>query len=169
MALGSVGCGGRRAATTEPMYGQSSAYGVRLLPERQKRRVGHVPGQVVVVAGVVVVGVDSPVDRTDDQRQVMCLLGQQRQVLAQRTPGAEVAIGWNGPRYSTGASGFMSHMSMCDAPPHRKNRIVDLARPPVVSAAGAAAARCGLPNCRPANPTPEATRNVRRGNCLMAL
>ncbi len=41
--------------------------------------------------------------------------------------GAVVAMGENSPRYSTGASGFMSHMSMWEAPPQRKKRIVDLA------------------------------------------
>ena len=42
-------------------------------------------------------------------------------------PGAEVEIGWNVPRYSTGASGFMSHVSMCDAPPLSQMRMVDFA------------------------------------------
>jgi len=36
-------------------------------------------------------------------------------------------MGENSPLNSIGASGFMSHMSMWDAPPHRKKRIVDLA------------------------------------------
>ena len=36
-----------------------------------------------------------------------------------RTPGKLVAVGWNGPRYSTGASGFKSHMSMWLGPPSR--------------------------------------------------
>ena len=68
-------------------------------------------------------------------------------------PGADVSIGLNGPRYSAGASGFMSQVSTCDAPPHRKNRIVERAFPPV----GDGAAVSG-----PANPSPEATRNARR-------
>ena len=79
------------------------------------------------------------------------------------TPGADVAIGSNGPRYSAGAFGFMSHMSMCDAPPHRKNRMVDLALPPEASTVSAARLeRAGFPNATPPIPRLEATRNVRR-------
>src|SRR5438067_1485529 len=75
-------------------------------------------------------------------------------------PAALVAIGWNSPRYSAGALGFMSQVSICDAPPLSQMRIVDLAffRPPL--AAGAAFTRLG--KCRPQNPRPLATRNVRR-------
>jgi hypothetical protein len=76
-------------------------------------------------------------------------------------PGALVLIGRNGPRYSTGASGFRSQVSTCEAPPHRKNRIVDLAFPPVTRGVDGAAG-AGRPNRRPAMPTPDATRNVRR-------
>ena len=37
--------------------------------------------------------------------------------------GAVVLMGRNGPRYSIGASGFISHISMCEEPPQRKNRV----------------------------------------------
>ena len=42
-------------------------------------------------------------------------------------PGTEVLIGWYGPRISTGASGFKSHISMWLGPPSRKTRMHDLA------------------------------------------
>jgi hypothetical protein len=55
----------------------------------------------------------------------------------------------------------MSQVSTWEAPPHRKNRIVDLAFPPVALGPGGAAG-AGVPNRRPATPRLEATRNVRR-------
>src|SRR3954462_11328441 len=70
-------------------------------------------------------------------------------------------MGRKGPRDSAGASGFMSQVSTCDAPPDRKNRMVERALPPPARGrTGAAAA--GAPKRRPATPTVEATKNVRR-------
>src|SRR5262245_36911088 len=69
-------------------------------------------------------------------------------------------MGLKGPRMSSGAAGFMSHISMCDAPPHRKNRMVDLAVG--CCAAGEAKDEPGRPNDNPANPSPDATSIVRR-------
>ena len=43
-------------------------------------------------------------------------------------PSALLAIGLCGPRTPSGASGFMSNMSMCDGPPHWKRKITDFAR-----------------------------------------
>ena len=37
-----------------------------------------------------------------------------------RTPGVRVAIGWNSPRMSSGASGFRSKLSCWARPPERK-------------------------------------------------
>ena len=77
-------------------------------------------------------------------------------------PGAEVAIGENGPRYSSGALGFMSHVSRCDAPPQRKNRIVDLAVPARTSepvASVAVACEISTPG-NAANPVADATSIV---------
>ena len=45
-------------------------------------------------------------------------------------PGTLVLIGLNSPRYSRGASGFMSYMSRCDGPPLKKIMMIDLCRPP---------------------------------------
>src|SRR4051812_46969686 len=58
----------------------------------------------------------------------------------------------------------MSHMSMCDAPPQRKNRIVDFAglRSAAASAAGVAAPEARGATRNPANPIVEATRKARR-------
>ncbi len=53
-------------------------------------------------------------------------------------------------------------MSKCDEPPQRKNKIVDFARPGFAAVAGLASVALGLPNCRPAKPTVDATKKVRR-------
>jgi hypothetical protein len=52
-------------------------------------------------------------------------------------------------------------MSMWDAPPERKNRMVDFARPPS-GPDSEPLARPGRPNVSPAVPTVEATRKARR-------
>ena len=44
------------------------------------------------------------------------------------TPGTFVAIGLNSPRIASGASGFMSNVSMWLGAPVRKTRIIDFAR-----------------------------------------
>jgi hypothetical protein len=41
-------------------------------------------------------------------------------------PGTFVRIGFNGPRYSVGASGFMSYVSSWLGPPHIQNKITDV-------------------------------------------
>ena len=43
-------------------------------------------------------------------------------------PGTLVAIGRNGPRISSGASGFMSQVSSCDGPPTRNSRMQLMSR-----------------------------------------
>ena len=92
-----------------------------------ERAVGGVAGQVVVVAGVVVAGAAAVVAERADDRQVVRLLRQVRQVLAELDAGALVATGLKLPRYSAGASGFMSQVSMCDAPPLSQIMIADFA------------------------------------------
>ena len=69
-------------------------------------------------------------------------------------------MGWNSPRYSAGALGFMSHMSMWEAPPQRKKRTVDLA----VLLRGSAgwAEEAVLPKGRPKQAAVEAVRKERR-------
>src|SRR5690348_6060617 len=62
----------------------------------------------------------------------------------------------------------MSHMSRWDAPPLKKNRIVDLAFPLGPAAASGAATK-GRPNASPATPQLEATRKVRRETEPVAL
>ena len=54
----------------------------------------------------------------------------------------------------------MSHMSMCDAPPQRKNRIVDFAFARRVADAGAD--RRGTSKCQAGKPRPDATNIARR-------
>ena len=60
-----------------------------------ERRIGGVAGQVVVVAGVVVAGAAAEVAQRADDGQVMGLLGQVRQVLAQLDAGRR---GGDGPK-----------------------------------------------------------------------
>ena len=95
-----------------------------------------------------------PTDRTT----ATCFIRAARRGKCSHTwmPGTVVATGLKGPRYSAGASGFMSHVSMCDAPPESQNKITDLALPPV---AGEAARLAGKP--RAGKPMP-AWRNIRR-------
>ena len=61
--------------------------------ELVKGPVGGVAGEVVVVAGVVVAGAAAVVAQRADDGQVVRLLGQVRQVLAEADAGALVAIG----------------------------------------------------------------------------
>jgi hypothetical protein len=58
---------------------------------------------------------------------------------------------------------------MCEAPPHRKNKIVDLAGRSGVAASVLATVGLGFPNRNPANPAPQATRNVRREFAMTAF
>src|SRR5262245_38957901 len=41
-------------------------------------------------------------------------------------PGTTVLIGLNAPRYSAGASGFMSYVSMCGGPPGSQRKMTDV-------------------------------------------
>jgi hypothetical protein len=51
---------------------------------------------------------------------------------------------------------------MCEAPPHKKNKIVERAVPFAAGCTEPAEAAPGLPNANPANPRPEATKNFLR-------
>src|SRR5579871_5352680 len=42
------------------------------------------------------------------------------------SPGTFVRIGLKSPRYSTGASGFMSYVSMCGGPPGNHRKITEV-------------------------------------------
>ena len=44
-------------------------------------------------------------------------------------PGTLVFIGMNSPRYSLGASGFMSYISMCGRPPGSQTKITEVPLP----------------------------------------
>ena len=75
-----------------------------------------------------------------------------------------MAIGRNGPRYSSGALGFISHISICEDPPHIKNTMVDLARePPVLpELSGAPTTGLAIPEqAAPVMPDADATSIVR--------
>ncbi len=141
----------------ERPVGRQRLAGVEELAER---RIGFVAGEVVVVAGVVVAGATTVVAQRIDDRQMVRLPGGVGRCSQRRTPGAEVAIGLNSPRYSTGASGFMSQVSMCDAPPLSQMRMVDCAGWRRRSTGDAAPTR--LDRCSPVKPRPPATRNARR-------
>ncbi len=67
-------------------------------------------------------------------------------------------MGLKGPRNSMGASGFISQVSMWEAPPHRKNRIHDLAGFPRGSKEPTGAAIVDGRNCKPEIPAVEAIR-----------
>ena len=69
-------------------------------------------------------------------------------------------MGRKSPRYSAGASGFISHMSMWDAPPHKKKSTVDRAGLRRVS--GVCAAETERPNGRPKHAAVDAVRKARR-------
>ena len=75
-------------------------------------------------------------------------------------PGADVSTGLKVPRYSAGASGFMSQVSMCDAPPLSQMRMADFATFRLPVGEGAASARPA--RFTPKNGSPPASRNVRR-------
>lgn len=82
-------------------------------------------------------------------------------------------MGRKSPRISRGASGFMSHKSMCDGPPLSQIRIVDLALPlPVVGAPGPAGSAPALASARsesPQKPIPPAARKTRRFRTACSL
>ena len=76
------------------------------------------PGQPSVDGRRVRV-VDAVMHRTHD-RALVHVPGKYGKCSENCTPGTLVAIGWNSPRISTGAAGFMSHVSRWLGPPFRK-------------------------------------------------
>src|SRR5688572_28486101 len=74
-------------------------------------------------------------------------------------PGTFVLIGLNAPRYSTGASGLRSNVSMWDGPPFKLMKIAEVAFAPFTSPA--AAMRRKPESDRPA-PTAPTLRKSRR-------
>ena len=70
-----------------------------------------------------------------------------------------MGIELNGPRTVDGALGFMSHVSMCEAPPLSQIRIVDLAGPLVLRRFAEALTSSG--SDEPQNERPPATSIVR--------
>src|SRR4051812_19590819 len=73
-------------------------------------------------------------------------------------PGTLVLIGLNSPRYSTGALGLRSYMSMCDGPPGRLIMMTDLlVEPPL-----AAWRRSSSGRASPATPRAPIWRKLRR-------
>src|SRR5262245_24552741 len=82
-----------------------------------------------------------------------------------RTPGIDVGIVPNSPRYSTGASGFGSHVSWCAGPPRIQRMMTDvgLAVPDVACAS----ARNKSASERPIEPSTPALTKLRRSGCRM--
>ena len=80
------------------------------------------------------------------------------------TPGTFDGIGLCGPRTASGASGFMSNMSMCDGPPNWYRKITDFARGRIFGpfTAGCACARSNRGIVSPSNPSPPTRRALRR-------
>src|SRR5436190_2072293 len=71
-------------------------------------------------------------------------------------PGTLVLIGVQRPRYSAGASGFMSYISMCPGPPSSQRRMTDVSFLDKPAAAEAACTwrSCGKPTAAiPATPS----------------
>ena len=84
------------------------------------------------------------------------------------TPGAVVAIGWNGPRMSVGALGFRSKVSRWLGPPHMNRKMQRFAWPkPLLSfaIAGDVCARRRSGNVRPMAPSAPAWSTARREIC----
>ncbi len=96
--------------------------------ERQKMSDRARVRSDVVVARVMIVRADGAANRIQ-QRQMMRLPCEHREMFAQDSPELTSQSAQKGTRYSRGAFGFMSHMSTCDAPPLRKKRIVERALP----------------------------------------
>src|SRR6266704_1397745 len=76
-------------------------------------------------------------------------------------PGTLVGIGLNSPRYSLGASGFMSKVSRCDGPPLCHTRMQEM------SLVGAA--RRTLSSVMPKEPSEPRRRRSRRPKRLVWL
>ena len=104
------------AAAAEVRDGAAVA-GVELRLRGEQLTVGAVErpaGQGVDGGGVVQPG---GVGDAADEGDAVHHPRQPRQVLADWTPGTDVAIGLNSPRISAGASGFMSKVSRWLGPP----------------------------------------------------
>ena len=96
----------------------------------------------------------------DHLSMIFALIGRCSQIWM---PGTFVEIGLNSPRYSAGAFGFMSHVSIWLGPPRIHKMITDFSRDTDCPFAAAAASR--LNNCgsvKPAMPSTPALTNPRR-------
>src|SRR5687767_11031869 len=76
-------------------------------------------------------------------------------------PGAEVAIGRNSPRYSNGASGLRSNVSMWLGPPHSHSTMIDFPLE-LFAPAVAASKRNSSGNDKLANPASPSCNRARR-------
>ena len=98
-----------------------------IIPLPLESRVRCMPRQVVIIPRVVISRGSSAIRyRTNNGSlsATLAVIGKCSLILIS---GAAVRIGKKGLRYSEGASGFKSHISTWEAPPQRKNKIVDLA------------------------------------------
>jgi hypothetical protein len=127
------------------------------------KRIRSMPGQIVVEAGMMIVVLT--VAPTDLMIARWCACAARCGKCSQSVmPGALVAAGMNGPRYSAGASGFMSQVSMCNAPPLSQTMIVDFALPRDVRVPSSVPEVAAFARLNPTRPRPPATRNVRRSS-----
>src|SRR3989475_13046277 len=76
-------------------------------------------------------------------------------------PGTLVLIGWNSPRISAGAPGFISYVSTWLGPPPRQIMITDFPRPSGATAP-AALRRKKSESVNPPSASPPALRKLRR-------
>ena len=77
-------------------------------------------------------------------------------------PGVREAMGRNGPRIFSGASGFRSKVSSWLGPPNRKRKITDLARATGAAGVARASAASSPGRLMPNRPAPAASSSVRR-------
>ena len=77
-------------------------------------------------------------------------------------PGTFVLIGRQMPRYSAGASGFMSYVSMWPGPPSSHSRMTDVSLLPPVTADASARARRMVLRGADAMPATPICRKCRR-------
>ena len=100
-------------------------------------------------------------ERTIEKRLVMRACLGKSSVTSK--PGTRVRIGFQMPRYSAGASGFMSYMSMWPGPPSSQIRMTEVfvtLLVPKLDCSRARMAICGKP--RPAKPATPSLRKLRR-------
>ncbi len=99
-------------------------------------------------------------DRTIENRSARCACRGNSSVNS--NPGTFVRMGFQIPRYSAGASGFMSYMSMCPGPPSSQIRMTDVFLPPPSGDPSRAFKIVGNPtDAIPARPTCTKLRRVR--------